>query len=78
VDTDPDWTMIELGPWIRIQIQKGKMTHKHREKFKISFFEVLGCSLLRDEGFSFSLGVLLRRPKDKKIAILDQKRFEKI
>jgi hypothetical protein len=38
-------------------------------------FQVLiaGCSLLRAEGFSCSLGVLLLRPRDKQIAIFDKK-----
>ncbi len=28
----PDWIRIKLGPWIRILIQDGKMTLKHRKK----------------------------------------------
>ncbi len=34
------------------------MTHKNRKKSRISMFLSPGCSLLRAEGFSCSLGVL--------------------
>ncbi len=34
------------------------MTHKNRKKSRISMFLTTGCSLLRAEGFSCSLGVL--------------------
>jgi hypothetical protein len=34
------------------------MTHKNRKKFRIFMFISTGCSLLRAEGFSCSLGVL--------------------
>jgi hypothetical protein len=34
------------------------MTHKNRKKSRIFMFLSTGCSLLRAEGFSFSLGVL--------------------
>jgi len=34
------------------------MTHKNRKKFRIFMFLSTGCSLLRAEGFSYSLGIL--------------------
>jgi hypothetical protein len=34
------------------------MTHKNRKKCRIFMFGSAGCSLLRAEGFSCSLGVL--------------------
>ncbi len=34
------------------------MTHKKRKKYRIFMFLSTGCSLLRAEGFSCSLGVL--------------------
>jgi hypothetical protein len=34
------------------------MTHKNRKKSRIFMFLSTGCSLLRAEGFSYSLGVL--------------------
>jgi len=34
------------------------MTHKNRKKYRIFMFLSTGCSLLRAEGFSCSLGVL--------------------
>jgi hypothetical protein len=34
------------------------MTHKNRKKSRIFMFLITGCSLLRAEGFSCSLGVL--------------------
>jgi hypothetical protein len=34
------------------------MTHKNRKKSRIIMFLSTGCSLLRPEGFSCSLGVL--------------------
>jgi hypothetical protein len=34
------------------------MTHKNRKKSRIFMFLSTGCSLLRTEGFSCSLGVL--------------------
>ena len=45
-----------LVGWIRIQ--EGKMTHKNRKKSRIFMFLSTGCSLLRAEGFSCSLGLL--------------------
>ncbi len=36
------------------------MTHKNRKKCTFFMFWSAGCSLLRAEGFSFSLGVLFR------------------
>ena len=33
------------------------MTHKNRKKSRIFMFLSTGCSLLRSEGFSYSLGV---------------------
>ncbi len=41
-----------------IRIQEGKNDPKNREKDRIFIFWSAGCSLLRDEGFSCSLGVL--------------------
>jgi hypothetical protein len=37
---------------------RAKMTHKNRKKSRIFMFLKTGCSLLRAEGFSCSLGVL--------------------
>ncbi len=34
------------------------MTHRNRKKSRIFMFLKIGCSLLRAEGFSCSLGVL--------------------
>jgi hypothetical protein len=42
---------------IRIRIQEGK-NEKNRKKSRIFMFLSTGCSLLRAEGFSCSLGVL--------------------
>ncbi len=55
---------INLSSWIRIHIQiadpdPGKnMTQKNRKKDKIFICWSAGCSLLRAEGFSCSLGIL--------------------
>ncbi len=38
--------------------RRAKMTHKNRKKYRIFMFWSAGCSLLRAEGFSCSLGVL--------------------
>ncbi len=38
--------------------RRAKMTHKNRKKSRIFMFLSTGCSLLRAEGFSCSLGVL--------------------
>jgi hypothetical protein len=38
--------------------RRAKMTHKNRKKSRIFMFLRTGCSLLRAEGFSCSLGVL--------------------
>jgi hypothetical protein len=38
--------------------RRAKMTHKKRKKSRIFMFLSTGCSLLRAEGFSCSLGVL--------------------
>ncbi len=43
---------------IRIRIQEGKNDKKNRNKDRIFIFSNAGCSLLRAEGFSCSLGVL--------------------
>jgi hypothetical protein len=40
------------------RIEERKMTHKNRKKSRIFMFVSTGCSLLRAEGFSCSLGVL--------------------
>jgi hypothetical protein len=37
----------------------GKMTHKNKKKSINFIFLSAGCSLLRDEGFSYSLDVLM-------------------
>jgi hypothetical protein len=50
------WIRINLSCWIRIRIRK--MTHKNRKKSRIFMFLNTGCSLLRAERFSCSLGVL--------------------
>ncbi len=38
--------------------RRTKMTHKNRKKSRIFMFLSTGCSLLKAEGFSCSLGVL--------------------
>jgi hypothetical protein len=38
--------------------RRAKMTHKNRKNSRIFMFLSTGCSLLRAEGFSCSLGVL--------------------
>ncbi len=43
---------------IRIRIQEGKNDPKNWKKDRILIFWIAGCSLLRAEGFSCSLGVL--------------------
>jgi hypothetical protein len=61
---DPDHF---LPFWIRIRIRnlnvdpdpgEQKMSHKNRKKSRIAMFLSTGCSFLRPEGFSCSLGVL--------------------
>ncbi len=60
------WIRINLSCWIRIRIQiadpdpdpGGKNDSKNRKKDRIFIFWSAGCSLLRAEGFSCSLGVL--------------------
>jgi hypothetical protein len=37
--------------------RRAKMTHKNRKKYRMFMFWSAGCSLLRTEGFSCSLGV---------------------
>jgi hypothetical protein len=37
---------------------RAKMTHKNGKKYRIFIFRGAGCSLLRAEGFSCSLGAL--------------------
>jgi hypothetical protein len=44
--------------WIRIRIQEGKNDPQKYKKSRIFMFLSTGCSFLRDEGFSCSLGVL--------------------
>jgi hypothetical protein len=39
--------------------RRAKITHKNRKKSRILMFLSTGCSLLRAEGFSCSLGVLM-------------------
>jgi hypothetical protein len=46
------WIHINLSCW------RAKMTHKNRKKSRILMFLSTGCSLLKAEGFSCSLGVL--------------------
>jgi hypothetical protein len=43
---------------LRIRIQEGKkITYKNRKKFRVFMFLSTGCSFLRAEGFSCSLGI---------------------
>jgi hypothetical protein len=53
--------------------RRAKMTHKDRKKSRIFMFLSTGCSLLRAEGFSCSLGVLYGGLGISKIAILIKK-----
>jgi hypothetical protein len=43
---------------LRIRIQEGKNDPQNRKKYRIFMFISAGCSLLRAEGFSCSLGIL--------------------
>ncbi len=45
--------------------RRAKITNKNWGKCRNSCFEVLGCSLLRAEGFFCSLDVLFWRPRDR-------------
>jgi hypothetical protein len=67
------WIRINLICWIRIRIQEGKMTHKNRKKSRIFMFLSTGCSFLRAEGFSCSLGVLYRGLGISKLQFLIKK-----
>jgi hypothetical protein len=49
------------------------MTHKNRKKDRIFMFFSTGCSLLRAEGFSCSLGVLYRGLEISKLQFLIKK-----
>jgi hypothetical protein len=49
------------------------MTHKNRKKYRIFMFLSTGCSLLRAEGFSCSLGVLYGRLGISKLQFLIKK-----
>jgi hypothetical protein len=49
------------------------MTHKNRKKSRIFMFLSTGCSLLRAEGFSCSLGVLCGGPGISKLQFLIKK-----
>ncbi len=48
-----------MASWIRIRVQEGKNDPQNRKKFINFLFWSSGCSLLRAEGFSCSLDVLL-------------------
>jgi len=60
--SDPDQYPDPHGPaliWVAGSgSRRAKMTHKNRKKSRIFMFLSTGCSLLRAEGFSCSLGVL--------------------
>ncbi len=58
---------------IRIRIQEGKNDLQNRKKSRIFMFLSTGCSLLRAEGFSCSLGVLYGGLGIKKLQILIKK-----
>jgi hypothetical protein len=49
------------------------MTHKNRKKSRIFMFISTGCSLLRAEGFSCSLGFLYGGPEISKLQFLINK-----
>ncbi len=53
--------------------RRAKMTHKNRRKSKIFMFLSTGCSLLRAEGFSCSLGVLYWGLEIRKVQFLIKK-----
>jgi hypothetical protein len=60
-DLDPDWIRIrnpDPDPG------RQKMTNKIEKSQKNFMFGSAGCSLLRAEGFSWSVDVLLWRPRD--------------
>jgi hypothetical protein len=73
-------TLLKSWPvlWIRRRDPDSggqKLPTKIEKSYIILFFA--GCSLLRVEGFSCSLGLTLRRPRDNKIAIFDQRKIYK-
>jgi hypothetical protein len=53
--------------------RRTKITHKNRKNLRNFMYLSVGCSLLRAEGFSFSLDVLWWRPREMQIVIFDQK-----
>ncbi len=53
--------------------RRAKMTHKKRRKWRNFLFWIAGCSLLRAEGFSCSLGVLYRSLGISKLQFLFNK-----
>jgi hypothetical protein len=58
---------------IRIRIQEGKKTHKNGKKPEFSCFLSTGCSLLRAEGFSCSLGIFYGGLRIRKLQFLIKK-----
>ena len=52
------WIPVNLSCWIRIRIQEEKNGPKNRKKSRIFMFLSTGCSLLRADSFSCSLGIL--------------------
>jgi hypothetical protein len=52
---------------------RAKMSHKNKKKFRIFMFLSTGCSLLRAEGFSCSLGALYGDPGISKLQFLINK-----
>ncbi len=61
---DPDWIRIQWGPWIRIRVCDpdpdlgGKKWPTNIKKLVNFIFWIAGCSILRAEGFSYSLDMI--------------------
>jgi hypothetical protein len=53
--------------------RRAKMAHKNRKKSRIFMFLSTGCSLVRVEGFSCSLGVFYGGPGISKLQFLIKK-----
>jgi hypothetical protein len=66
LDPDPQF---ECGSGPR----RAKMTHKNRKKSRIFMFLCTGCSLVKAEGFSCSLGVLYGGLRISKLQFLIKK-----
>jgi hypothetical protein len=69
VDLDPDPHGSALIWVAGSRYRRANINHKTRKKLRIFMFWSAGCSLLRTEGFSCSLGILYGGKLIKKIKI---------